>query len=641
MTAAALSKSLSERPFFIVGCPRSGTTLLRLMLNSHPRLAVPRESHFITRCAPRDGSYKSLVDATECVTSARRLRGWELDLSELRRNISALLPTSYAQVIRIVFATYAAAHGKERWGDKTPQYVYDLPLLSKLFPDAQFVHVIRDGREVAASIRDQPWGPSSAVRAATWWRRAILDGRRQGRKLGPERYAEIRLERMISAPERTLRELCAFLDEEFAPEMSDYHRSAAAQANLFGLHPHVRLPPTANLRDWTANVSAVDQERVEAMCSRPLRHLDLPVGRTRARARLAAALTLGWTRAAERISTPWWRVDEWGAPTADIQAGGPKGLPALDDGAGTSLGSTAAEGSVTLVIETQNIGEGSDLDRFFQVLAIAQEMARNHGAANVVVLDNGTDAQIAQRVNNEFPDLELLDVAGLGYDEMKMRAARDANTEFVAFLDGDCVPESPEWLSIHLERLRAGAVAASGGHTVYDGGFVAKVLTILDFGFLLPTARRPLGCYASNNVLFRREVLLNTPLPSGPMRCRCYPHAQALSRIGTPVQMTPEARVRHELPPFFRERFRQGYDAVAACTVDPMLSEARMTRWGIFSALPFYLRNLCYDWKRLWSGRRAIELTVGQTIVAGAMFPLLRLVDLAGMVRALSHLERR
>ncbi len=153
---------------------------------------------------------------------------------------------------------------------------------------------------------------------------------------------------------------------------------------------------------------------------------------------------------------------------------------------------------------------------------------------------------------------------GLDYDGAKQKAAASARGVYVLFLDGDCLP-APGWLDHHLSPLRRGEAQATGGFTRYDGGYMAAVATVLDFGFLLPRGRRVLGCYASNNCGFKRDLLADVPIPAGPMRCRCFAHAQTLLRHGTPVTMVPEAAVRHEVQPFFRERYRQGYDAVAAC----------------------------------------------------------------------------
>lgn len=159
---------------------------------------------------------------------------------------------------------------------------------------------------------------------------------------------------------------------------------------------------------------------------------------------------------------------------------------------------------------------------------------------------------------------------------------------------------------------------------------------MLDFGFLLPAVPRELGCYAFNNVGFQRELFLETPPPEGPMRCRCYSHARLLERQGTPVQMVPAARVRHERQPLFRERYRQGYDAVAACWTDPSLPQTSLLRLGVFAAPRFYRQAVSHDWRRIRAAGSDLGLTGWRARSAAALVPVLRLIDLAGMVRALA-----
>jgi hypothetical protein len=89
--------------------------------------------------------------------------------------------------------------------------------------------------------------------------------------------------------------------------------------------------------------------------------------------------------------------------------------------------------------------------------------------------------------------------------------------------------------------------------------------------------------------------LINIPVPDGKMRCRCYAHAQSLIKRQHPVVLIPEARVLHELPPFFSERFRQGYDIITATWINTDLPETRLLWLGVFAALLFYLRNVLWD----------------------------------------------
>src|SRR4051794_17280172 len=132
-------------PFFIVGVPRSGTTLLRQMLRGHPRLAVPPESHFV----PAALNAPSGAAALELILRDEHFADWQVDAADVRRRATTSDMTP-ASVVRAAFETYAQAQGRPRWGDKTPAYVLHMPLLAEAFPGARFVHIIRDGRDVAA-----------------------------------------------------------------------------------------------------------------------------------------------------------------------------------------------------------------------------------------------------------------------------------------------------------------------------------------------------------------------------------------------------------------------------------------------------------------------------------------------------------
>jgi glycosyltransferase involved in cell wall biosynthesis len=288
---------------------------------------------------------------------------------------------------------------------------------------------------------------------------------------------------------------------------------------------------------------------------------------------------------------------------------------------------------VSVVVESYNHAEGSALERFALSLEAATELVRPHDG-EVLVADSSGDAELVDLLERRFPAVRRVDTTRLGYDRAKMRAAEEARSPFVVFLDGDCVPD-PGWLERHLAALRDGAHATSG-LTRYEGGFMAALEGVMDFGFLLPEAPRALACYASNNTGFRRELLLDAPVPDGPMRCNCYAHAQLLLRRGTPVQMTPGARVTHERQAFFAERYRRGFDLVAACWVNPGLPETRLLRLGVLATPFFYLREVANDLNRLRTGRRAVGIRAWQLPFAAALLPVLRLAGVPGIVRALA-----
>jgi hypothetical protein len=195
------------------------------------------------------------------------------------------------------------------------------------------------------------------------------------------------------------------------------------------------------------------------------------------------------------------------------------------------------------------------------------------------------------------------------------------------------LPESG-WFERLTAPLRSGEAAAVAGFPWYGDGYLTKLQWLMDFGFLLPRLNRDLGCYPSNNSGFVRDLILRIPEPDGPMRCRCYAHSQELARQSVPVRLVADAAVRHEPPPFFRERIRQGYDMVAACWVDPNLPEARWLRYGLLSAALYYGRRVRLDWQAL-RYRHEINLSAVGATLAYPLIALARFLDVVGIAGAL------
>jgi hypothetical protein len=203
-------------PIFIVGCPRSGTTLLRNLLRSHPRLSFPPESHFIPQIYEAYGNPANEREArrlAEVLLRLRWIRRWKCDF-----DAAALIACrSYACMIDELFQTWARKEGKPRWGDKTPKNILHMHTLRSIFPQARFIHVYRDGRDVARSLISSPIGPENWFTAALHWRTLVETGRRDGAALPKGQYIEVRYETLLSDLEATLREVCKFLEEPFDP----------------------------------------------------------------------------------------------------------------------------------------------------------------------------------------------------------------------------------------------------------------------------------------------------------------------------------------------------------------------------------------------------------------------------------------
>ena len=197
------------------------------MLHSHPRIAIPGETKFVIPAYTRRCEFGDLEDENnrralaEWITGDKttKFRSLKLDAAEIVEEIVEGPPT-LGSAIGIVFRAYARRHGKPRWGDKRPSYFRHVGMLLRMFPDAQFVHLIRDGRDCVASLLEMPWYDKDVYHAVSVWREAIDRGRRLAERLGPDSYYELQYERLVADPADELTRLCGFLGEDFDPAMT-------------------------------------------------------------------------------------------------------------------------------------------------------------------------------------------------------------------------------------------------------------------------------------------------------------------------------------------------------------------------------------------------------------------------------------
>lgn len=211
---------------FIVGVGRSGTTLLRLMLDAHPEMAIPPETHFGVRLVKRfeEGS-AGAAETAEWIASRNRWGDFGLDASELKQRLDAHRRLTAGDAFRDFFGLYAERHGKSRWGDKTPIYLRQMRLLERAVPEAHFIHMIRDGRDVALSVWDRVGKEKDAAKMARLWKRRIRKARNQAEKLG--HYVEVRYEDLILETEPTLRRVATFIELDWDDAMLRYHEHSA------------------------------------------------------------------------------------------------------------------------------------------------------------------------------------------------------------------------------------------------------------------------------------------------------------------------------------------------------------------------------------------------------------------------------
>jgi hypothetical protein len=283
---------------FVVGATRSGTTLLRLMLDAHPEVAIPSETHFIPKLIRTCERWRVTPDMlADVVIEHKRWGDFHLDADELRARFRAIQPLNMSDAVRAFYGMYAERHGKPRWGDKTPGYLRYMRRIEWVLPEARFIHLVRDGRDVALSVLPMNWGPTNLTEAAELWVERISVAREQAELV--EHYMELKYEDLVTDPEASLRRVCEFLELPWDPAMLDYHEHAEerlkekardlprkggelppqpAEARMAS-HAMAKEPPNpTRIGRWRTEMSAEDRARYESVAGELLVTLGYEVG---------------------------------------------------------------------------------------------------------------------------------------------------------------------------------------------------------------------------------------------------------------------------------------------------------------------------------------------------------------------------
>jgi hypothetical protein len=272
------------QPVFIVGLPRSGTTLLTAMLGAHPAFACGPETAFFMRL-PRDTS--NLLDpahwpgrAVEHLSSNQR-RGvpfyelYGLDRAQVHDALARREP-SIAAMLETITSAYARAAGKPRWAEKSPRHILFLPRLRGAFPEAPIVRIVRDPRDVALSVMRAPFGGSSLI--VNLYECARLSDKTEPIIRRDRRLLTMRFEDLVAKPEPELRRLCDFLGEPFDPRMLEQGEAAAAigDRSEWWLAKAAERPDSSRLAVWRRELTPRQQRAAAAICHDILERHDYP-----------------------------------------------------------------------------------------------------------------------------------------------------------------------------------------------------------------------------------------------------------------------------------------------------------------------------------------------------------------------------
>lgn len=226
-------------PVFILGNPRSGTTMLRLMLNNHKNIVIPPECGFAVwfyekyqdRVIDRQTIEEFMLD----LAGAKKIETWRLEFEKLQGDLLKRGPENYGEMVSFIYEYYGRSIGRNflRWGDKNNFYIQHVSTIKKMLPSARLIHIVRDGRDVACSYRAinrsniqskyAPHLPHKIEEIAFQWLTNLRSAINAFEKIGWQNVYEIRYEDLTLQPAHELKKLCTFLDEPYDPNMESYY----------------------------------------------------------------------------------------------------------------------------------------------------------------------------------------------------------------------------------------------------------------------------------------------------------------------------------------------------------------------------------------------------------------------------------
>lgn len=283
------------------GFERSGTTLLSMMMGAHPELAVPLsltgiQYEYGRRLARYSGiaTTADLERLVDDLLAEERIKLWDaaLDRTEV---LAGLDPGSFAAVFARLHELYAKAKGKPRWGNIDIATLDDMDMAHDWFPEARFIHIVRDGRDVALSHMTIPYGASNIAECAQNWVARLHTNLKMGAILGPQRYKVVRYEDLVTRSEATLEELCAFVGLSYSPEMLRYTDMVTEKIPVGRrwLWPALDRPPDASrIGGWRTRMSSSQRIVFEWKANALLRQLGYEAYETVPKRPLAYVLEL-------------------------------------------------------------------------------------------------------------------------------------------------------------------------------------------------------------------------------------------------------------------------------------------------------------------------------------------------------------
>lgn len=278
-------EKLDQVPFFfILGRPRSGTTLLRTLFDAHPDVCIPPECKFILDLYPKYGkktnwTEQDLMEFSDDLVQQWRFNTWKIDLEKLKEDLLKCKGNApYGRICKMVYFNYKSFFEKDEvllFGDKNPGYTIYTKRLLKIFPEAKFIQILRDYRDNYVSVKDVDFELPVPSLVSTKWKLFYRSVKKMEIQY-PDLFRTVKYEDLVDDPEKEMMALCEFLGIRYHAEMLDFYKK---EDEVFKVYPKEFITRYhANL------VKQVNKSRSgiwkEKLSQKEIRLVDLAVGRT-------------------------------------------------------------------------------------------------------------------------------------------------------------------------------------------------------------------------------------------------------------------------------------------------------------------------------------------------------------------------
>ena len=277
------ASNLSCIPFFIIGSGRSGNTLLRSILSGNSDISIPPESyrfpfaikkfHIFNNRNWEDIISQVLKEFEDC----KEFYTWEIDIKDVQKRLENIADSkrTLSNIFDELFCTYAEKHSPKSkiWGDKTPMNTLYLDWIGPVFPYSKFVHIIRDGRDVASSYLKMG-RYDTILEAVNRWINSIELAQSFGSKI-KENYMEIRYEELVTNTESEIQRICDFLNIQYDSAMLDHTKQVGKLGDTDKSHHSNLSKPISSesIGKWKSNLSESDQESITKLLHKHLNRL--------------------------------------------------------------------------------------------------------------------------------------------------------------------------------------------------------------------------------------------------------------------------------------------------------------------------------------------------------------------------------